>query len=804
MSRKLLRNEKSPRKGKIRKFLSMILLIVIVAIFSLYLTFRASLPTVDGLYMTSSIEQNILVERDENGNATLSAENRGDLAYATGFIHAQERFFQIDLSRRMAAGELSELFGLLALDTDKKNRLHRFRKRAKVALSHMTENNKKLIKKYVSGVNDGLNELGSKPFEYWLLQEEPRAWMEEDSILVIYSMFIALQNGTIEAEKHRYFLENSLDSQLAAFLLPLKTEWDAPLQADDTPWVPQEIPEQSVLKSHKMDIAFLEPIDNLVHGSNNWAVSGNISKTGAAILSNDMHLGIRAPSTWYRLRLKLNDKSLDISGVSLPGAPLIIAGSNGHVAWGYTNSFVDVADFIELKLNPDDEQQYLTPEGYQNFIVHNEEIVVKGEDPTFLAIKETIWGPVFDLGATKKVALRWVAHDPEAVSMGLINMEQVKTVKEAMAISAGNKIPAQNAMLVDKEGNLGWVHFGALPKRKMGAGDNITAYSRPADWSDGTMGWDGWLTSAEHPRVYNPPRNRLWTANSRVVSGGDFNKVGDGSADIGARQKQIRDRLMLLDQDVVEQDLYAIQLDDRAIFWDRWQKQLLNVLKKTDDNDLSSFTKDVENWGGRAAIESVGFRLVKNYRKAVFERMMGHLTAPCVEKFPSCNYKTATHQMDSPLWRLVDQRPDGWLPSEFEGNWQNFFEDMARHAWVPVLKGDIALKDYIWGEQNRSYIQHPLSRSVPLLGLLTDMPNVMQNGVHKNMPHIAGGSFGQSERIVVSPGHEEDGIMNMPSGQSGHPLSPYYGAGHNDWLKGKITPFLPGKTKWTFQIIPAS
>lgn len=804
MPRKSLKNEKSPSKGKIKKIISAILLIVVVAVFSLYLTFRASLPTLDGLYTASAIEQTILVERDKNGNATLTAENRGDLAYATGFIHAQERFFQIDLSRRMAAGELSELFGPLALGMDKKNRLHRFRARAKVAFSNLTQDNKKLMEKYVLGVNDGLNELDSKPFEYWLLQEEPRPWTEEDSILVIYSMFIALQTGTIEAEKHRYFLENSLDPQLAAFLLPLKTEWDAPLQADDTPWVPQQIPARNVLKSHKTEIAFLDSEENLVHGSNNWAVSGNISKTGAAILSNDMHLGIRAPSTWYRLRLKKNDKSLDISGVSLPGAPLIIAGSNGHVAWGYTNSFVDVADFIELKLNPVFDQQYLTPEGYKDFTVYNEEIKVKGKESAFLEVKETIWGPVFDLGKTKKFALKWVAHQPDAVSMGLINMEQVKTVQEAIAISADNKIPAQNAMLADEQGNLGWVHFGALPKRKMDTQHNITDYSRPTDWSDGTMGWDGWLSSTEHPSVYNPPRNRLWTANSRVVSGRDFDKVGDGSADIGARQKQIRDRLMLLDQDVVEQDLYAIQLDDRAIFWDRWQVQLLDVLKISDDSALSSFTKDVENWGGRAAIESVGFRLVKNYRKAVFEAMMGYLTAPCVEKYPSCNYKKATHQMDSPLWRLVNQRPDGWLPSEFKGDWQNFFEAMARHAWAPVLKGDIALKDYIWGEQNRSRIQHPLSGSVPLLGLLTDMPNVMQNGVHEKIPHITGGNFGQSERIVVSPGHEEDGIMNMPSGQSGHPLSPYYGAGHKDWLEGKITPFLPGKTKWTLQMIPVS
>ena len=788
--------QKSTIIQKLKWLFASVSAIVAIAVIAVYFTFRASLPLLDGNFASSSISQNILLERDENGNATLTAQNRLDLAYATGFTHAQERFFQIDLTRRMAAGELSELFGPIALNTDKKNRLHRFRARATVAIARLPENHKALLKKYVAGINDGLNNLGAKPFEYWLLQQAPRPWTEEDSFLVIYAMAFFLQSGTIEAEKHKYYLEQSLDQSLANFLIPAKTEWDAPIQADETPWVPQEIPSREVLKTHGTELTFLQSTDNPIPGSNNWAVSGELTKTGAAMLSNDMHLGLSAPATWYRLRLKLKDNSLDISGVSLPGTPLIVAGSNGDVAWGYTNSYVDTSDYIELKLNPAFDQQYLTPDGYKDFTVHNEKIKVKGDDAVIFDIQETIWGPVFDFNMDKKFVLKWVAHQPEAINMGLIRMEQVKSVQEAMETASGNGVPTQNTMLTDSDGNIGWIHFGALPKRKPGN------YERPGDWSDGRLGWDGWLSSEEQPKVYNPVQNRLWSANSRVVSGEDLAKVGDGGADIGARQKQIRDGLMNLGNGLVEKDLYAIQLDNRAIFWERWQKQLLTVLENSTDEALKPFINEVENWGGRAAISSVGFRLVKNYRKAIFEGMMGYLTAPCVEKFESCDYKKATHLMESPLWRLVDQKPDGWLPAEFNNNWQLFFEDMAAKAWEPVLNGEIALKDYIWGEQNRSYVQHPLSKSVPLLGLLTDMPDAMQDGVHEKMPHISSQSFGQSERIVVSPGHEEDGLMNMPAGQSGHPLSPYYGAGHDDWLTGKMTPFLPGATKWSLQIIP--
>ncbi len=771
-------------------------LVIVVGVSVAYMTFRASLPTLDGRILTSEVQQDILVERDKNGNATLTAGNRLDLAYATGFIHAQERFFQIDLSRRMAAGELSELFGPLALKMDQKNRLHRFRARAKIAISELSDSNRALLKKYVAGINDGLKGLDSKPFEYWLLQQEPQAWTEEDSYLVIYSMFFALQSGTINTEWQRYYLEDSLDPRLVKFLLPKKTEWDAPLQPDTNPWVPQEIPSAEVLKNHPTELAMITGEEADVPGSNNWAVSGKITKNGAAILSNDMHLGIRAPATWFRLRLKLSDDSLDISGVSLPGTPLIIVGSNGSVAWGYTNSFVDTSDMVDLKINPDFDQQYMTPEGYKDFVVYDEEIKVKDAAPVRLKVRETIWGPVIEADNGKLFALKWVAHQPQAVNMGLIRMETVKTVADAMRLAPGNGIPAQNAMLADVEGNIGWIHFGALPKRKPGN------YERAGDWSDGTLGWTGWLNFDERPKVFNPANDRLWSANSRVVSGADYANVGDGGADIGARQKQIRDDLMRLGTGLVEKDLYAIQLDNRAVFWDRWQQQLLLVLNSSNDDRLQPFITAVKNWGGRAAKSSVGFRLVENYRKSVYRGLTTFLTGPCTVKFKSCNYNIATHQMDSPFWRLVDQRPVGWLPAEFNDDWQAFFEQRALAAWAPVVSGEVALADYTWGAENRSLIRHPLSQSVPLLSYLTDMRPAMQDGARGKMPHIAGNSFGQSERIVVSPGHEKDGIMNMPAGQSGHPLSPYYGAGHEDWLTGKMTPFLPGDTKWSLQIAP--
>ncbi|MCB2092357.1 MAG: penicillin acylase family protein [Alphaproteobacteria bacterium] len=759
----------------------------------LYMGFRASLPQLDGRVQSSELRSSVKLERDYRGYATLTADYRNDLSYSTGYLHGQERFFQMDLSRRLAAGELSELFGGIAIKTDMANRLHRFRNRAVEAINALPKDHKELLEKYVAGVNAGLNDLGSKPFEYWLLGVSPKPWSVEDSFLVIYSMFFTLQDSGGGFEWQNHLIKQSLDPALSAFLLPDRTKWDAPIQQDEKPLINTSIPPSSVLPD--IQLVKLVSDDDPMPGSNNWAVSGDITRSGAAMLSNDMHLSIRAPSIWYKLRLKLNNGSLDVTGVSLPGTPAIVVGSNGSVAWGFTNSNIDTSDIIKLKLNPQNENQYLTADGYKDFEIYNETINEKGGAPIKFSVKETIWGPVMDLQEGETYVFRWVAHVTGAVNMGLLNMENVKSVQEAQSYAGAMGIPAQNAILADKDGNIGWTIFGMLPRR--GDGD----YSDIMDWSTGDKDWSGWYSSEEFPKVFDPDNHRLWTANGRVASGTDLEKLGSNRYDLGARAQQIRDDLFALDKDVVEEDLYNIMLDNRAVLLSRWQQQLLTVLKNSGDSAFEQYIREIENWGGKADKNSVGFRLVRDYRRQVYETLMGSITAPCVDFNEKCNYDNATRYWERPLWQLVTEMPDGWLPAGFD-NWQFFFEKQAFDAWKPVIVGDEKLEHYTWGEQNRANIKHPLSAAVPLLGLMTDMPMDQQSGDTENMPHISGQFKGQSERIVVSPGFEERAIMNLPAGQSGHPLSPYYGAGHEDWVKGNPTPFLPQETKWTLEFMP--
>ncbi len=766
--------------------------ITITALVGIYYVFQSSLPELEGVIDLAAINSNITIERDQHGGATIIGDNREDIAFATGYVHAQERFFQMDLSRRMAAGELSELFGPLAVETDKKNRLHQFRKRASIAQKQLNLSDQKLLKKYVEGVNIGLNGLRSKPFEYWLLSTEPKQWNVEDTFLVIYSMFFTLQSSNGEFEWQNYLLRKTFSPELVSFLLPDMTEWDAPMQVDQIPYVKAKIP--AAPSNTKQVIAF-DRDDRPVIGSNNWAVSGKLTKSGAAMLSNDMHLAIRAPSIWYKVRLKLEDNSMDVTGVSLAGAPPVVVGSNGFVAWGFTNSNIDTSDLIELSINPQNQNQYLTSEGYKSFDVIEEEIKIIGTASEKFSFKKTIWGPVIKKGQSGNYAFRWVAHMPDAVNASLLNMEYVKNVQDAMDIAGDIGIPAQNAMLVDKDGNAGWTIFGKIPRRPIGD------YRHVYNWSDGSRDWRGWYSSEEYPRILNPSNGRLWTANARVLSGDDLAKVGISRYDLGARAKQIRDRLIALEAPIDENDLYNIMLDNEAIFLTRWQQHLVELLETSNEATFKKYLKKIKNWGGFAHKNSVGFRLVRDYRNQVYETLFANVTAACVNYNAECEYDAATRQWEGPLWQLMTERPDDWLPDGFD-DWQNFLEKQAFDAWQVVIKGEILLDDYTWGERNSTDIRHPLSGAVPLLSRLTDMPNYRQSGDTENMPHIAGIVSGQSERIVVSPGFEENGIMNLPAGQSGHPLSPYYGSGHDDWLKGIPTPFLPQETKWKLEFRP--
>jgi penicillin amidase len=251
-----------------------------------------------------------------------------------------------------------------------------------------------------------------------------------------------------------------------------------------------------------------------------------------------MHLGISVPNTWYRLSLVFPgvDGERRVTGVTLPGAAFVVAGSNGHVAWGFTNSEGDWADLVVLEPDPGNPDAYLTPEGPRTLERGTETIEVAGEKAETLVVESTVWGPVIDKDhAGRRRALAWVALREGGLNAALVRMESAGSLDEAQALAAEAGIPNQNLVVADAAGRIGWTIIGRIPRR-VGHGGSV-----PTSWADGTRRWDGWLAPEDYPRVVDPPSGRIWTANARVVGGEKLAKVGVGGYDLGARQGQIRD-----------------------------------------------------------------------------------------------------------------------------------------------------------------------------------------------------------------------------------------------------------------------
>lgn len=758
---------------------------------------QGSLPILDGEVAVAGMSERVVVERDALGVPTIRGSSRPDVAFALGFLHAQERFFQMDLLRRSGAGELAELFGEAAVDADRAARIHRFRALARRNVELLPGRHRAVLRAYTDGVNAGLSALGAAPFEYLLLRSDPEPWIEEDSLLVLFAMFFELNDSTGSRESARGLLAELIDPELASFLDPPGTSWDAAL--DGVVFEPPPFPSPPVATRAPFDghAPVGEPARAAV-GSNNWAVAGARTADGRAILADDMHLGLALPNTWYRAALKWPEaggRTHRLIGVTLPGTPTLIAGSNTLVAWGFTNSYGDWSDLVVLEPTDDG---YLTPDGPRSFEVFREVIEVHGADAVVIDVPWTIWGPVVDDDHRgRKRALRWTAHSPEAADLGLLDVEVAATLEEAQAAANRTGIPPQNFVCADAGGHIGWTIIGAIPTRE-GFDGRV-----PTSWADGSRRWNGWLPPDEYPRIVDPAAGVLWTANNRQVSGAALAVIGDGGFDLGARARQIRDDLLAIDS-ATEADMLQIQLDDRAVFLERWRDLALAVL--TDDAvaghlERARFRELVETtWTGRASIDSQAYRLVRALRFEVFELVYGALLTPLAdadERFDIYRFV----QWEDSLWRLLKGGPSHLLPPD-AASWNAVVLtaiDRTMEYFTTDVDPDPAA--WTWGARNTVRIQHPISRAVPqLAGWLDIEPRPLPGD--SNMPRVQSPRFGASERFAVSPGRESDGFFHMPGGQSGHPLSPHYRAGHDDWADGRPTPFLPGETVSTLTLTP--
>ncbi len=824
-------------RGRIRRGLSVLLWLIVVLVIAAvaggYAFLRGSLPQLDGSVPATGLRAPVTVTRDAAGVPTIRGSDRGDVAYATGFVHAQERFFQMDLLRRSASGELAALLGPALLPVDRDRRIHRFATRAGAALAALPEAERAVIERYVAGVNAGLGALAARPFEYGVLRQTPRPWRGEDTMLVTWAMYFDLQDSQLHRMFSRGWLrDQGTTAEQLAFLLPTSTAYDAPLDAATIDEIAAPMPAAPPAwfgKPPKAQVASvggalgspdllgrldpIGPVGDAEVGSNNWAIAGARAKGGAAIVANDMHLALRLPHIWYRAVLAIDAAGApprQIVGVTLPGAPIVVAGSNGSVAWGFTNSYGAYLDLLELELDAKDATRYRIAgaPGSDWGLLRNfdERIEVAGSEAEVLHLQESAFGPVWARGG-RRYAIHWVAHDPGAVNFAPAQLEGAATIAEALAIGQRSGIPAQNMVAGDAAGHIGWTLAGALPGRSATWASTFPGAAASA----ASHSWTALAAPSSHPTVIDPPSGQLSTANSRQLAGAAYGAIGDGGADLAPRARQVRDDLTALGspgQIADEAAVYGVGLDDRALYLAAWRDRALQALAGNDSDatahpQRAEFKRLLETtWSGRASVESVAYRLTKQFVASLYLRLFGSADDALRAADKQASFARATSRWPAVVARLLDEQPPGWLPAG-STSWRAVQLAAIDDAIAAVTKDGTALADASWGRLNTTRIAHPMAAALPLgMRWLAAPPQPMAGDSH--MPRVAAPDFGQSERMVVSPGREASGIFNMPGGQSGHPLSRHFLAGHAEWVAGTAAPLLPGAAVHTLTLTPAA
>ena len=471
---------------------------------------------------------------------------------------------------------------------------------------------------------------------------------------------------------------------------------------------------------------------------------------------------------------------------------------NGHIAWGSTNLTGDFLDLVELEINPENHDEYKIAGKWQRFEHYSESLVVKDAETRKLDVRQTVWGPVAnDLLMGKTVAIHWTALDDEAVDLKLMDLERIETLEKAVEIVNQSGGPQLNFLLADNEGHIAWTILGRIPKRKGFDG------SASRSWADGSFGWKGYVDAKLLPREIDPPGGILVSANNRRL-GKEFPYVIGHEFVNGYRAYRITQQLKQM-QEINEWSMFKLQLDTENEFYAYYHQLALRVLspqKILQHPELQELREHLLAWNGRADTDSLGLDLLELFRENLAEQVFPPFLSACrkIDK----NFRYSWLFIDTPLQALLTEKNPELLPdSDKYQNWDDFILAQLE-AGAKQLKNaypNTKLSELTWGKTNIVRFAHPFTAALPLLGHFLDMPKDQLAGCG-GCVRAAGPNFGASERMVVSPAHQDEGILHMPGGQSAHPLSPNYRDQQNNWVKGLPIEFLAGKVQQKLVLNP--
>ena len=492
---------------------ALLLLLVCALLAGAYLYLRQSLPQTEGELRLRGLREPVEVLREQNGIPHLFARSVADAYFALGFVHAQDRLWQMEIDRRIASGRLAEALGPAALEVDRLFRTLGIRRAAKANFERFDADSKQLLEAYSAGVNAFLAMHPVLPPEFWILGVRPEPWTPVDSIAWLKMMAWDL-GGNWRTELLRMSLAPRLPlSALQEFLPPYPG--DAPLRLPDLKKL------YAPIEGTPTEVSLLRAPQGL--GSNSWVVSGARTRSGKPLLANDPHLGLTAPSVWYLAHL--HAPGLDAIGGTLPGVPGVIVGRTDRIAWGFTNTGPDVQDLYLEKL--DASGGYLTPEGARRFAVVEETVKVKGREDEHLSVRISRHGPVVSdawqraLDATPRgyaLAFQWTALAQDDLTLqASLKLSQAHDWPSFLAIGRNLAVPQQNVTYADVDGNIGFIAAGRVPVRKP---QNDLHGLAPAPGWDARYDWAGTIPYDELPRAFNPPQGSIVTANQKIVPPG--------------------------------------------------------------------------------------------------------------------------------------------------------------------------------------------------------------------------------------------------------------------------------------------
>jgi penicillin amidase len=740
---------------------------------------HACLAQLQGAIKVPGLAAPVEVLRDARGVPHLRAQALEDLLFAQGFVTAQDRLWQMDLSRRLARGELSEIFGERTLKFDVENRTLGLGQVAERAATELDAESQRLLAAYTRGVNAFLSQQeGRLPIEFLILRYTPRPWREADSLCVALNMAKTLSTSWPD-ELMRERVRARVAGELYADLFPERSALDHPVAEPLTPRDPVLIPRPEapigILQDFNSTLAaVLQPLvgGREILGSNNWVVSGRHTQSGKPLLANDPHLSLGVPSVWYMIHLKA--PGVNISGVSFPGLPAVILGHNERIAWGATNTAPDVQDLYVESFNFREPHKYLQEGAWVESSQREETVQVRGGREYTFRITKTGHGPIVSQDGERDLALRWTALEPGALRFPFLQIGRAQNWKEFTVALRDFAGPVQNFVYADVDGNIGYYAAGWIPIRKRGDG------SLPAPGSSGEYEWRGYIPFEDLPHAYNPPSGILATANGRVVPDGyPFFLTHKWAAPY--RTARIFELLERGSRFTV-QDMLRIQGDIRALDGLGLAKQLVAAAARRPPErpDTKRAISLLAEWDGEARADSAATLLVETSRQVLLEQL---LRPKLGEDLAGYHWPMSTTFIQN----VIEQGWKRWLPpgdADFDQTLLRSLDEAVERIRNSTGRKDP--QEWQWGETNSLTFRHPLG-GLRYLGRFLNVGPFPQAGTGETVRQ-ATPSVGASMRMVVDLAQLDNSVQNITLGQSGQVFSPHYKDQFDAWYQGGSFP----------------